>query len=141
MNGKPTDQHAARYRVRPLEKADLARCNQLCMNVHGFHRGREVEDGIAAKNAFVAERDDGICAYTSGLGYFGHSVAEHTDALCSLIAQAPHMHTLGILVPVRDYQLFRWCLDHGMRAVQTMTLMTRGLYQDPDGPYLPSILY
>jgi hypothetical protein len=28
-----------------------------------------------------------------------------------------------------------------MRAVMTMMLMTRGIYQEPDGPYLPSILY
>jgi hypothetical protein len=141
MNGAPDVSSPQRYDIRPLTKSDIARCNQLCIDVHGFHRGAEIEDGIAAKTAFIAERDGGIQAYSSGLGYFGHSVAQSNDALCALIAQAPHLPTLGLLVPVRNYAVFRWCLDHGMRAMQTMTLMTRGIYQDPDGPYLPSILY
>ncbi len=34
-----------------------------------------------------------------------------------------------------------WCLDHGLRIVQLMTLMTLGLYNEPAGAYLPSILY
>jgi len=141
MNGTPIDAQAARYHVRPLNQSDIPRCNRLCIEVHGFHRGGELEQAISAKTAFAAERDGEIRAYTSGLGYFGHSIAETTDALCALISSAPHMPTLGLLIPVRNYDLFRWCLDHGMRAVQTMTLMTRGIYQHPDGPYLPSILY
>jgi hypothetical protein len=50
------------------------------------------------------------------------------------------MPSLGMLVPVRNYALFRWCLDRGMRVVLTMTLMSRGLYQDPVGAFLPSVL-
>jgi hypothetical protein len=37
--------------------------------------------------------------------------------------------------------LYRWCLAHGLRVVQVMTLMTLGLYNEPAGAYLPSILY
>jgi hypothetical protein len=48
---------------------------------------------------------------------------------------------LGILVPSRSTGLLRWCLDHGMRLVQQSTLMTTGLYNEPAGVYLPSILY
>jgi len=35
----------------------------------------------------------------------------------------------------------RWCLSRGLHIVQTMTLMTIGLYNQPDGAWLPSILY
>jgi hypothetical protein len=35
----------------------------------------------------------------------------------------------------------RWCLGRGLRVTQMMTLMSMGLYNDPDGAWLPSILY
>jgi hypothetical protein len=35
----------------------------------------------------------------------------------------------------------RWCLGEGLRITQTMTLMTMGLYNQPDGVWLPSVLY
>ena len=47
----------------------------------------------------------------------------------------------GIFVPTRNAALFRWCLESGLRVVQPMTLMTIGLYNEPAGAYLPSILY
>ena len=47
----------------------------------------------------------------------------------------------GFLVPTRNYELFRWCLDQGLRLAIQMTLMTIGLYNDPAGAYLPSVLY
>ncbi len=47
----------------------------------------------------------------------------------------------GILVPSRNAELFRWCLESGLRVVQPMMLMTMGLYNEPAGAYLPSILY
>lgn len=48
---------------------------------------------------------------------------------------------LGILVPSRNAELLHWCLEHGLRIVQQSTLMTIGLYNEPSGAYLPSILY
>jgi hypothetical protein len=32
-------------------------------------------------------------------------------------------------------------LNRGLRVVQPMTLMTIGLYNEPQGAYLPSILF
>ena len=34
-----------------------------------------------------------------------------------------------------------WCLEHGLHVVQVMTLMSIGLYNEPTGAYLPSVLY
>ena len=141
MNGMPVDVRLTGYVVRPAEERDLRACGKLCFDVHGFHRLNELRDAMAANNAFVAERDGEIRAYTSGLGYFGHSIGETNEALCALLATVPRIPSLGVLLPIRNYPLFRWCLDHGMRVVSTMTLMSRGIYQEPDGPYLPSILY
>jgi hypothetical protein len=44
-------------------------------------------------------------------------------------------------LPTRNGELFRWCLQHGLRLVHQMTLMTIGLYNEPAGAYLPSVLY
>jgi GNAT superfamily N-acetyltransferase len=141
MDGTPSDPPMTDYTVRAAEVTDLAACNTLCDAVHGFHRGVELRDAISSKNAFVAEHDGAIRAYTSGLGFFGHSIGETTEAICALLVAAPRLPSLGVLVPIRNYPLFRWCLDHGMRVVLTMTLMSRGIFQQPDGPYLPSVLY
>ena len=47
----------------------------------------------------------------------------------------------GFLVPARNSELLRWCLEHGIRVVQQMTLMGTGMYQEPAGAYLPSVIY
>jgi hypothetical protein len=47
----------------------------------------------------------------------------------------------GILIPSRNTQLLRWCLDNELRLVQQLTLMTIGLYNEPAGSYMPSVLY
>ena len=47
----------------------------------------------------------------------------------------------GFLLPTRNNDLMRWCLNSGLRITQPMTLMTVGLYNEPVGAYLPSILY
>ncbi|HEX3369130.1 MAG TPA: GNAT family N-acetyltransferase [Candidatus Cybelea sp.] len=141
MDGDAADSNLTSYAVRPLRPDDLPACNEICVSVHGFDRGAELAAAGAANSAFVAERDGAIRAYTSGLGYFGHCAGETTDAICALLLEVPRLPSLGVLVPIRNYRLFRWCLDHGMRVLMTMTLMSRGLYQEPSGPYLPSILY
>ena len=47
----------------------------------------------------------------------------------------------GFLLPTRNHEVFTWCLKGGLRVVYQMTLMTTGLYHEPDGAYLPSVLY
>jgi hypothetical protein len=79
----------------------------------------------------------GVTAYASSVAFFGHAVGETNEALEALIAAAPAFHGSGILIPTRNAGLFRWCLESGLRVVQTMTLMTMGLYNEPAGAYLP----
>ncbi len=47
----------------------------------------------------------------------------------------------GFLLPTRNAALFRWCLEHDLRVVRQMTLMSLGSYQEPAGAFLPSVLY
>ena len=71
----------------------------------------------------------------------GHAVAESDVDMQALIAAAEGFGGPGLIVPTRNASLFRWCLNNGLRVVQPLTLMTIGLYNEPQGTYLPSILY
>lgn len=129
------------YRVRPAQSSDLAASNDLCFRVHGHDRGGELSDGIEHGTAVVAEWEGRIQAYASSIGFFGHEVGEGNQDVEALIAAATELQGSGILVPTRNAGLFRWCLENGLRVVQPMTLMTIGLYNEPAGAYLPSILF
>lgn len=141
MQGSPLAEQIAGYSVRPATELDLDACNQMCLKVHGHDRGGEVLDAIKQKTATVVERGGRVTGYASCLAFFGHAVGETNDALKALIGAAPAFGGPGFLVPTRNAELFRWCLDHGLRVVQPMTLMSIGLYNEPAGAFLPSVLY
>ncbi|MDQ1487752.1 MAG: hypothetical protein QOJ23_266 [Actinomycetota bacterium] len=127
--------------VRPATIADLEACNRVCRAVHGHDRAGQVSDALAGGTAVVVEYDRRITGYSSGLSFFAHSVGETLDDLKALIGAAAGFGGPGILVPMRNGALFGWCLEHGLRVVQVMTLMSTGFYHDPAGAYLPSIMY
>jgi GNAT superfamily N-acetyltransferase len=141
MQGPAMKKMLPGYSVRPALAGDLAACNELCVRVHGHDRGGELQDAIQHGTATVTERDGSIAAYASSMAISGHAVGETNEDLKALIAAAPAFQGPGILVPSRTAELFRWCLESGLRVVQPMTLMTMGLYNEPAGAYLPSILY
>jgi hypothetical protein len=78
---------------------------------------------------------------TPGLGFSGHAVGEGNAALKALIGAASEFLGPGFLLPTRNADMFRWCLERGLRIVQPMTLMSIGLYNEPQGVFLPSIVY
>jgi predicted N-acetyltransferase YhbS len=127
--------------VRAARPADVEACNALAQQVHGFDRGRDLTEAIEHGTALVVERGDRITGYASSLAFFGHATAETTLDLQALIVSADSFGGPGILVPSRNNSLFRWCLANGLRVVQPMTLMTTGLYNEPSGAWLPSILF
>ncbi len=141
MFGTPVRATFPGYAVRPSTAADEDACNALCLRVHGHTRAGEIRGPIAEGRARVVERFGRITAYTTGVSYFGHSVAETNDDLGALIAAAGEIGTPGIIVPLDNGDLFRWCLDHGLRVFFVVNMMTIGLYQEPRGAYLPSIGY
>ena len=127
--------------MRPASERDLEACNRVCMRVHGHDRAGEVRDAIREGTARVVERGGRITGYTTGIAFFAHSVGETNEDLQALIAAAEEFGGPGFLVPARNGELYRFCLARGLRVVYVMTLMTRGLYNDPAGAYLPSVLY
>jgi GNAT superfamily N-acetyltransferase len=131
----------AGYTVRPAKEEDVAAANTLCETVHGHNRAGELRDGIHMGTAVVAERDGRLAGYASGFGYFGYAVAENNAALKALLAAESNCSGPGVIVPTRNAEVFRWCLDNGFRLLHPMTLMSIGLYNEPQGAYLPSVLY
>ncbi len=127
--------------VRPAEDRDRAACAELCARVHGFDRDRELGDAIAAGTALVVERPGRLSGYATGLGYGWHAVAETNEDLFALLGSGTPFMGLGILIPSRNAELLQWCLQNGLRIVQQSTLMTIGLYNEPAGAWLPSILF
>jgi predicted N-acetyltransferase YhbS len=128
------------YDVRPAMEADIADCNLLCHRVHGFERGVELREAIGARTALVVEHLGRITGYATDIGFFAHAVAETNHDLKSLIGAASAFQGPGFLLPTRNHEVFAWCLDSELKLVMQMTLMSIGLYNEPAGAWLPSIL-
>jgi GNAT superfamily N-acetyltransferase len=142
MDGPPIGKQIAGYDVRPATESDLKACDELCLRVHGHDRGGELRDALKAGTATVVEHLGRITGYASDIAFFSHAVGETNQDIIALIAAAPDFSSKGgFLLPTRNGELFRWCLSHGLRLVHQTTLMTIGLYNEPAGAYLPSVLY
>jgi predicted N-acetyltransferase YhbS len=141
VQGRTRERSIPGCTVRPAQTSDGDVCNALSRRVHGFDRGAELAQAIEQGTARVVERGSRVTGYTTDLGFFGHSMAETNVDMQSLIASAESFTGPGILVPSRNSMLLRWCLTNGLRVVEPMTLMSTGLYNDPAGAWLPSIVF
>jgi GNAT superfamily N-acetyltransferase len=127
--------------VRSATEEDVDACNRLCTRVHGHARSGELRDAIAQGSANVVEHERRISGYATTIGFFGHAVAQTNEDIKALIGAAKEFAGPGFLLPTRNGELFRWCLSNGLRITQPMTLMSKGVYNEPAGSFLPSILY
>jgi predicted N-acetyltransferase YhbS len=146
LQGRPLVEAVPGYAVRPASEGDLEACNRVCIAAHGHDRSGELLDAIRGGSARgseprVVEHAGRITGYTTGIAFFAHSVGETNEDLKALIAAAREFGGPGFLLPARNTELYRWSLAHGLKVVQVMTLMSLGLYTEPAGAYLPSVLY
>jgi len=141
MQGAPLRASIQGYAIRQATEQDLAACNQVCTHIHGHDRSGELLDAITQATAMVVEHDGRITGYATAVGFFAHAVGESNEELKALIGAASAYLGPGFLLPTRNTELFRWCLEQGLRVGQVMTLMSIGLYNEPAGACLPSILY
>lgn len=141
LQGRALNARIAGYAVRPATQSDIAACNCLYRRLHGYDRAGELADAISQGTATVVEHDGQIAGYASSIGFFGHAAAENNTGMKALIGAAPDFAGPGFLLPTRNTEVLRWCLEQGLRIVQPMTLMSIGLYQEPKGAFLPSVLY
>jgi GNAT superfamily N-acetyltransferase len=141
LQGPAIEEHIPGYAVRPAAEEDLGACNEVCLKVHGHHRGPELLEAMGQGTAAVVEHGGRITGYTTTIGFFGHTVGESDEDLKALIGAAPSFPGPGFLLPTRNGEVLRWCLERSLRIVQPMTLMSVGLYNEPAGAFMPSVLF
>jgi hypothetical protein len=141
LHGGRVRQAVAGYAVRPATGADVDACCDLCRRVHGLDRRGELLGAVSRGVARVVEHGGRVAGYVTELGFMGHAVALDNPGLMALIGAAESIAGSGLLLPSRNGEVFRWCLAHRLRVVQPMTLMSLGLYNEPRGAFLPSILF
>ena len=127
--------------VRPITESDVKSANEVCQAVHGISRRNEITGSVQTGTGLVVTYNGRITGYTTGVGFFGHAAAETGDDLKALIGSGRDISGPGFMLPTRNSKMMRWCLNNGLRVVQPMTLMSKGVYQEPRGEFLPSILY
>ena len=128
-------------KVRKMEGRDVEDADGVCRDVYGLSRLNEIAGSVEQGTGTVVESDGTITGYSTSVAFFGHSVGRTNDDLKALIAAAPEFGGPGFLLPTRNGEVMRWCLENGLRIVQPLTLMCRGNYSEPQGAFMPSILY
>jgi GNAT superfamily N-acetyltransferase len=147
LAGEPDGPRASDAEVRRLRESDVEDCARLHQQVHGYERTRELLDALRAPTLcpVACVRDGRVTAYASTFSPWqaAHGVAESEEDMQALISGAPVVcpGALAFLFPVRQADLFRWCLGVGLRAVRPMTYMVVGEFDEPTGPWFPSVLY
>jgi len=141
VQGSPIRVEVPGHVVRAADEDDLEACNKLCLAVHGHDRGLELLHAVKQGAATVVIHKGRITGYATTVGFFGHAVGESNEDLKALIGAATEFPGPGFLLPTRNSDLLRWCLANGLRIVQPMMLMAMGQYKDPQGAFLPSVIY
>ena len=141
ISGKPITVESRGRKVRDLTEEDVDTANKLCIAAHGISRKNEIAGAAKAGTGIVVETEGKLSGYSTLLGFFGHSVAESNDDLKAIIGSGREIVGPGFLLPTRNAEVFRWCLENGLRIVMPLSLMKKGFYQTPRKHFMPSILY
>lgn len=141
INGTPFTAQIEGRVVRPMAAQDVDNANKLCIAAHGISRKNEIAGAAESGNGIVVEIDGRLSGYATALGFFGHAVATSNDDVKALIGSGREISGPGLLLPTRNGDVLRWCFENGFRIVMPMSLMSKGYYQTPRTPFLPSILY
>lgn len=145
MTGRPMSTNGQAVRVRPMTEQDIDACSTLCVAVHGFSRTSDVTLALRLHSPVVCERGGRLTGYLTAPTFWiaNHGVAETEGDMRALLLGAAEYQPepLSFLLPIRQADLFRWCLGEGLKAAKPMTLMSMGEYREPRGTYLPSVLY
>lgn len=141
INGTPFTAAIDGRTVRPLNANDVEAANKLCIAAHGVSRKNEIAGAAQGGDGIVVENEGKLSGYATLLGFFGHAVTQSNDDLKALIGSGREIAGPGFLLPTRNGEVLRWCFENGLRIVMPLSLMSKGYYQTPRSPFLPSILY
>lgn len=126
---------------RPATPADYDAMDALCRDIYRVSRkGEYAALAGAGFSAFVLDRGR-ITGYMIGTAV-GHGVAESDDEMLALLAgigaATPDAHAH---VAMRQGALYRRALAAGHRNRKVMNLMTHGPYEEPQGTFVPSVMF
>jgi GNAT superfamily N-acetyltransferase len=144
LQGLPRPPGHTPARVRPMREADIPACNDLHLAAHGFGREQALRQALAFWSPLVLERGAGIAGYITAPEAWqaSHAVAETASDLTALLgaAAARRGAPVGILMPARQSEALRWCLEAGMQVVKPLLLLARGAYRVPARNWAPALL-
>jgi GNAT superfamily N-acetyltransferase len=140
MVGDPIKGEIPGRNVRQAITNDINACNELCLTVHGYNRSAELAGAIHMGMARVVECDGEISGYNTGVGFVGHGVGKSNDDAKAMICASNEFIGPGIMIPTANGDLFRWCLNNGLRLNQQFTLMDTNPTGSANGAYWPNIL-
>ena len=145
LRGRLADARRPDRIVRPMVPGDLPSVVELTRSMTGFPRGSDVRRALSVGSPYVVLHENRLTGYATDLGSWagGHAVATTAEDFRALVlgVNALDPRPLHILFPTRQSPLLRWLFSQGMRAEKQMLLMTRGAYHEPEGIYVPSVLY
>ncbi len=120
---------------------DVLKCNELCIQAHGFAREGELRQAMSQGVALKIEKGGKIHGYSAGMGLFGHSVAYSNEDLKALIVGSSVISGPGFFVPARNREIVIWLFEQGFKILWPANLMTLGSYEEPTMSFLPSLAY
>ncbi len=128
--------------VRPATPDDMDAVERLSTEIYGVNRRREVEELAASPfQAFVYEKEGRVAAYFIP-GIPGHGVGETEEALAlAVLGAMKHVAPpfARAFCPLAEGDLLRRFLEAGCKVRKVMNLMTLGHYEEPQGPWMPSV--
>lgn len=130
--------------IRPVTPADFDAVEELSQRFYKVSRRNEVAQGLGGPFPAVLRERGGRATGYLVAGYVGHGVAETEEDMVALVAQAarrvpPEMRR--VLCPLTEGRLYRRFLAAGFRNIKVVNLMTLGPYEEPEGAWVPSVLY
>ena len=126
---------------RPATLADIPAMDELCREVYRISRKGECETLLGAGfPGFVLDRGH-VSGYLLGTA-LGHGVAESDDDMLALLAgHGATVSDAHSFLPIRSGDLYRRALAAGHRNIKVMNLMALGPYEEPQGSYVPSVMF
>ena len=129
--------------IRSVIEDDLQAVDELSRRIYKVSRRNEVERSLPMFPSFVRERDGRVSGYLM-MGLIGHGVFETEDDAIAIVGEAtrqtpPAYHR--VFCPLLEGSLYRRLLASGARVVKPMNLMAYGPYEEPEGVWMPGVLY
>jgi hypothetical protein len=132
--------------IRPMTDADHDEADALCRAIYKVSRRNDIPGASRfGGTPLVIERGGRMRGYLAP-SMIGHAVAETEEDLLALMGESARYAAKGplplrMICPLTGGNLFRGALAAGHRLKKMMNLMTLGPYEEPEGAWLPSVLY